>query len=300
MAGSDDADGQANPHAAWRFSVAQGVNAAYGPAPGLAVLAVAGSVGTGLADRWSDLEVDCYWWEPPSDCDRRRPVGELGATVEAFWAYDGSDAEWSEDYRLGTLPVTVSNFTVATVEAFLDAVLRDADTDPVKHFRLAAIEGCRVLRGESLLAGWRQRAAGYPDALVQAVAAEALSPAQLPGWSARYALAERGDRIALHALLSAVEQGVLGAILALNRTYRSHRQAKWQRHLLAGLPLVPARLEARLDQLWDRDPVIALGEAEALVAETIELAEGQVGADLSGVRAALGERRQAAAPPATA
>ena len=36
----------------------------------LAALAVAGSVGAGLADRFSDLELDCYWSSPPGDAFR--------------------------------------------------------------------------------------------------------------------------------------------------------------------------------------------------------------------------------------
>jgi hypothetical protein len=92
------------------------VVAAYGPAPNLAVAAVAGSVGAGLADRWSDLELDCYWREPPSDEDRRRPSRVLGVDLEGFWDYDEEEEEWSEVYQLGPLGVTISNFTVTTVE----------------------------------------------------------------------------------------------------------------------------------------------------------------------------------------
>ncbi|HEV2932758.1 MAG TPA: hypothetical protein VGY96_06480 [Streptosporangiaceae bacterium] len=32
----------------------------------LAALAVAGSVGARIADRFSDLELDCYWAHPPA------------------------------------------------------------------------------------------------------------------------------------------------------------------------------------------------------------------------------------------
>jgi hypothetical protein len=35
--------------------------------------------------------------------------------------------EWSEDYRVGSLTVTASNFIVATVEGFLDAVVDQAE-----------------------------------------------------------------------------------------------------------------------------------------------------------------------------
>jgi hypothetical protein len=48
----------------------------------LAALAVAGSVGSGLADRFSDLELDCYWFSAPSDLDRTAPVDVLGGELK--------------------------------------------------------------------------------------------------------------------------------------------------------------------------------------------------------------------------
>jgi len=101
---------EATPHVVWRLRAAERVAVAYGPAPNLAVAAVAGSVGAGLADRWSDLELDCYWREPPSDEDRRGPIRALGVDLEGFWDYDEDEEEWSEVYQLGPLAVTISNF----------------------------------------------------------------------------------------------------------------------------------------------------------------------------------------------
>jgi hypothetical protein len=68
---SEGGPGKANVHAAWRMEVAERAAAAYAPNQRLAVFAVAGSVGTARADRFSDLEVDCYWHEPPEDLSRR-------------------------------------------------------------------------------------------------------------------------------------------------------------------------------------------------------------------------------------
>jgi hypothetical protein len=291
-------DVEAGPHVAWRLRTAERVQAAYGPAPNLAVVAVAGSVGAGFADRWSDLEVDCYWRDPPSDDDRRGPVRVLGADREMFWDYDENDAEWSEDYQLGALSVTVSNFTLTTAERFLDAVLDECDVDPVKHYRLAAIGSSRALRGSHTLADWRERLATYPDELIAAVVEAALNPDRLPGWSARLALAERGDTIAVHGLLAALTQGVFSAVLAINRTFQAHRLPKWQRHVISNLALRPALLESRLAQVWNREPQVALADAEALVYDTIELAERELGRRLDNTRAALAEQREAMEPPA--
>jgi hypothetical protein len=253
---------EASPHVVWRLRAAQRVVAAYGPAPNLAVAAVAGSVGAGLADRWSDLELDCYWREPPSDEDRRRPSRVLGVDLEGFWDYDEEEEEWSEVYQLGPLGVTISNFTVTTVERFLDAVLNDSDLDPVKHYRLAAIGSGRALRGARTLDTWRERLGTYPDALVVAVVEAVLNPDRFPGWTARQPLAERGDTIAVHSLLSAVAQGIFSAVLAINRIFQSHQLPKWQRRLLGTLPLRPTRIESRLDDIWHRGPLDAIAEAK--------------------------------------
>ncbi len=70
MAQHDGGSGEANVHAAWRLALAERAARAYASNQKLAALTVAGSVGTGLADQFSDLELDCYWFDPPSDLDR--------------------------------------------------------------------------------------------------------------------------------------------------------------------------------------------------------------------------------------
>ena len=143
VAGPGGEVSQANVHAAWRMALAGQAAKAYAGNAKLAALAVAGSVGSGLADRFSDLELDCYWFSAPSDLDRTVPVDALGGELKHLWDYDQDEEEWSEDYRLGELDVTISNFLTGTIDRFLDEVVLRADTDPVKHMRLAALQGSR-------------------------------------------------------------------------------------------------------------------------------------------------------------
>jgi hypothetical protein len=212
--------------------------------------------------------------------------------LEDFWDYDATEQEWSENYRLGQLGVTVSNFTVATMEQFLDMIVDTADTDPVKHMRLAAIRRCHVLSGAGLIDAWRVRASRYPDQLVTAMVEQTLTSTMLTGWSARDALVSRGDHIAIHALLCRIEHGVLGTLLALNRTYQPHSIAKWQQQLLAGFDLAPDALAQRLEDLWHGPYPRALMSAETLLAETLRLAAQYSSADLGDFREALAERRR--------
>jgi uncharacterized protein DUF4037 len=163
--------------------------------------------------------------------------------------------------------------------------------------RLAAIQCCRPLLGAELIGAWRSRARQYPDRLADLMVERALTPGVLAGWAAREALAQRGDDIAIHALLAGIEQAVLAALLALNRIYRPHRQAKWQRRLIAELRISPGRLAERLQSVWHAPHHDAFLRAEALMTETVQLAGERTRADLHFFRDALAERRQPAGPP---
>lgn len=271
--------------------MAERAAAAYAGNGKLAALAVAGSVGAGLADRFSDLELDCYWSSPPGDADRTGPIGRLGGELTGFWDYDEADREWSEDYVLGGLGVTVSNFTTGTVEQFLDDVVQRADTDPVKHMRLAALQRSRPLLGGDLITCWRARADRFPGELARVLVQQALAGEVLTGWQARDALAARGDDLAARDLLTRAGQAVVQAILAVNHVYLPHRQLKWQRHLVSGLAVVPGRLTERLEAMTAGPPARAFPAAETLLEDTVLLAEARTGADLSAFRRALAERR---------
>jgi hypothetical protein len=143
VAGTSGDTSQPTVHAAWRMAEARRAAQAYQPNPKLAALAVAGSVGSGLADQFSDLELDCYWFSAPGDQDRAGPIRALGGDLTALWDYDQDEEERSEDYRLGELDVTVTNFLTGSVERFLDQVVQDADTDLVKHMHLVALQRSR-------------------------------------------------------------------------------------------------------------------------------------------------------------
>jgi hypothetical protein len=182
VARPDGESGPASVHAGWRLALAERAARAYASNVKLAALTVAGSVGTGLADRFSDLELDCYWFDPPGDLDRSGPVHLLGGELEALWDYDHDEEEWSDDYQLGDLEVTVSSFLVSTIDRFVDDVVLRTESDPVKHMRLAALHRSRPLAGTELISAWRARAAVYPDKLVAAMVARSLGPDVLGGW----------------------------------------------------------------------------------------------------------------------
>ena len=289
--------GAGNVHAGWRMAVAGRAAEAYEGNRNLAALAVAGSVGAGLADRFSDLELDGYWIGPPTDLDRVAPVRALGGELTHWGEYDPGEEEWSEEYRVGELGVTVSNFLAGSIERFLDDVVLRASTDPVRHMRLAALQRSRPLLGAELMAAWRARAGAFPDTLVSALVEQALAPEVLRGWAAREALVSRGDDLAVSDLLTRAGHAVVRVVLALNRVYLPHWPLKWQHHLITGLGLAPERLAERLRPLTAGRPQEALQAAEALLAETLTLVDAHCDADISALRRALSERRPAIDPP---
>jgi hypothetical protein len=170
-------------------------------------------------------------------------------------------------------------------------VVQRADTDPVKHMRLAALQRSRPLLGGDLITSWRARADRFPGELARVLVQQALAEEVLTGWQARDALAARGDDLAARDLLTRAGQAVVQAILAVNRVYLPHRQLKWQRHLVSGLAVVPGRLTERLEAMTASPPARAFPAAETLLEDTVLLAEARTGADLSAFRRVLAERR---------
>jgi len=113
----------------------------------------------------------------------------------------------------------------------------------------------------------------------------------LTGRDAQEALASRGDDLAIHDLVTRAERAVLARSLALNGVYLPHPLFRWQRHLIGGLDLVPERLAPRLRWLWTSGSAQALEEAEALLAETVLLAQTHTDANIGSFSEHLAQRR---------
>jgi hypothetical protein len=115
---------------------------------------------------------------------------------------------------------------------------------------------------------------------VAAVVARSLSPDVLRGWGARQALADRGDDLAIHDLLTRAAHAVFGAVLALNGVYSPHLMIKWQSHLIGELDVMPEHFAERLHLLWTSGNAQALREAETLLTDTVQLT-ARTDADIS-------------------
>lgn len=265
--------------------------AVYAGNPKVAATAAAGSVGSGLADEWSDLELDVYWHAPPTDDDRRHPIDVLGGDIEQYWPYDADEEEWGEEYSLGGLGVGVSSFAVESVRRFIRRVTVEGDPAPIVQVRVAAIRAAAPLTGVDLLAEWKQRAETYPDLLQRRMVARYLRPERLAGWHLREALVHRGDLLALHRIIGRAERSVVGALHGLNRVFLGNPLMKWEQATVSQFRLAPPDLLQRLAAAWMGDVRARVRAVEGLLGETLELAERELGMSFAETRRVLARRR---------
>jgi len=86
---------------------------------------------------------------------------------------------------------------------------------------------------------------------------------------------------------------ILGVLAGVNRVYFSPVQFKRTRRFVARMKVAPPDLAERLDGLFDAQVEDAIGGAEQLVAETLEVVRREVpDANLGALRRQPGERQQ--------
>jgi hypothetical protein len=95
-----------------RRALAELVAPAYATNPKVAGVLLAGSVARGIADQFSDIEIDIFWHAPPTDQDRRAPIERAG------WqpVYRHVDEnEWADGFLIAGVKVDTSQFLVSTL-----------------------------------------------------------------------------------------------------------------------------------------------------------------------------------------
>jgi hypothetical protein len=257
----------------WRLEVAREMAGHYAQNEKVAAVVVAGSVGHGRADAYSDIELDVFWLKPPTDEERKRPIKALAGEIIAFHAYE--DDEWSEDFLTGKMQVDVSNFLVDTIDRYLGEVLL-GDTAVLKQCRLAALQHGVAVVGREQIENWQARITPYPDALRRAMIAENLSFNALGIWYMRDVLLARQDWLFLADVLVRMQQRILGALHGLNGLYLAHPGFKWLNETIAEMTLAPPKLATRLQHINHSPPAEAISPLHHLLQETVALAEQEL------------------------
>jgi hypothetical protein len=269
-----------------RRALAEIVAPEYAANPKVAGVLLAGSVARGIADGFSDIEIDIFWHAPPTDQDLLAPIERAGREI----VYRHVDEnEWADGFLIEGIKVDTSQFLVSTIDRWLDDVLIRADIEPEYQVRITAIQHGRSLHGAELIARWRDRTAAYPAALAHAMVAG------YSGFRPRYLLemlAAREDVLILHQDLVAAEQLILSILMGVNRVYAPHPYHKWLDWEIAQLPLAPADLNRRLRGILRAEPRLAVEQLSRLIEETLALVDRQLpGFDTRAARAQFEDRR---------
>jgi len=229
-------------------------------------VAVLGSVGAGLADEHSDLELLFLADDVPKPEAVRAWLGSIGAR-DAIARRDGeSVSAWC---RVDGVEVEPYWDAVATEEPEVDAILAGEALD---HSRLAlahVLTHCVVLRDAGVIRGLAARLEPYPDDLALRLVEHALEGLDVP--SAHPGAALRNDRLAVHHFLELDAYRALRIVFALNRRWEPPRW-KWLRHWAADLEIAPPRLAERVEAaLVEPDSVAAVRALQELTLEALEL-----------------------------
>jgi hypothetical protein len=272
----------------WRLALAERVGRAYAVDPRARVVMVAGSTGRGTADRYSDVEIDVYWSEPPTDDERRAAVERSGATLLELHPYEAD--EWAEWISLGGFYLHTSTFLVATMERYLREVLEDCSTALDPQMRLFSLLHAQTLVGEDLVARWCGRALAYPTALAEAVVREHLSFGRL-GYSGAV-FAARDDLLPLYDVFCETEREILWVLLGLNRLYLPTPSLKQADELIAEMRLAPPDLARRLKDVFRLPPIDGVAALNRLCEDVFALVETHLpGVDTAQPRAGFTHHR---------
>jgi hypothetical protein len=259
-----------SPAVARRISLAERAAVAYRTNPKVAAVLIAGSVARGLADEYSDIELDVYWSAAPTEADRRAAVETAGWT-RTYGEVD--EVEWADGYLVDGVKVDTSGFLTSTIDGYLDAALDRADTEPELQVRITALLHGRSLHGHELIDAWRARCAVYPSDLGRAMVGKGthLWPRHRMAM-----LAARGDVLLLHRDLVDNLQGILDALFGLNGVYAPHPFHKWLDWEATLLAVKPPDLATRIRRTLTAPAVEAVEQISTLTYDTFDLLQQQL------------------------
>ena len=269
-----------------RRALAESVAPAYAANPKVAGVLLAGSVARGIADQFSDIEIDIFWHTPPADEDLLAPIERCG--WELLYRHVDQN-EWADGFFIEGIKVDTSQFLVSTIDGWLDDVVERGDIEPEYQVRITAIQHGRPLHGMELIERWRATTAVYPRTLAHAMVAECRS------FRPRYLLemlAARDNVLVLHQDLVAAEQLILSVLMGVNRMYAPHPYHKWLDWEVGQLTIAPPDLNRRLRHILRAEPHAAVDQLAQLIEETFALIERHMPEfDTSAARAVFDERR---------
>ncbi|MCQ3932904.1 MAG: hypothetical protein DPW16_20840 [Chloroflexi bacterium] len=287
----------------WRIALAQKIAPIYASIPDVAAVALLGGVARGLGDKYSDLDIACFWNRTPTEDERRvamqqfEPLLKTPVFIRGFETHMAfPDPEhglfWEEAAYIGGdnttgFKIDVNHRTVAAMQRILEDVTVGLDTDGHKLETLYSIRRVMVLHGAPLIEQWQTQAAIYPDAL-----AEKLLLMHLPAMGTNLDMhLFRGELLEFYRMLTEATFHLVAALLALNHIYRP--DLKRLASLANEMAIKPPNLAPRIYALMRDDPTQAMQDFYQLADEVFTLVEQHLPhLDLTAAHAKFSSRRQ--------
>ena len=259
----------------WRIVLARRIVPIYANHPKVKVVIVGGSVGRGIADRYSDVEIGVFWIEPPSEAERQTLAERIGVVYREHmspYKFDPrhpGEEEADEDIYVGGekdsgFNVDIKHKTIAAVEQYL---IEMCDHCQPHDNRLAEVLSHSIpLYGQSLAEQWRRKVATYPTELVQKIVQTQLRFEQ---WWLCEQFAKEEEIILVQEQFSECLTKIISVLAALNRVYAP--EIKWTDWSIKQLQIAPSNLTHQAKQIFEQPPQVAAHQLRQLIEETFDL-----------------------------
>ncbi len=235
-----------------------------GPAAAL----LTGSVSTGEADEYSDIDLILYFAEAIPGDEAIEAVRAAAGGGAAISIGPRTELACAIQFPVDGVQVQLAHETLASVEADIAKVVDEHEVDTPLQKALEGLHTGVPLHGAETIERLRGRAA-YSEEVQRAMVQTFWRFSPL--WYVADQL-ERRDAIVWHyEVMAQSAYNVLGVLAGLNRVWFTTFQLKRMQKLVDSFELAPPRLAQRLEALFDPDAKKAVAELERLVGETREL-----------------------------
>jgi len=222
-----------------------------------------GSAASGGVDGFSDVDLLLYYDSVPSSVALTAARARIGA--ERFAGTDWPGEGYSERYDIGGIHCQLGHALIEPWEAEIRRVVDELELDARLMKQLMGLAEGRPLHGETLIEGWRRRAAFTPR-LQRAMIEHHWR--FFPWWHYEEKLSRRDTTVWRHEVLVQSAYNLVGVLAALNRTYFSNFEFKRVHACLVAFDVAPRAFAERLEALFTATPGDSTAELERLVDET--------------------------------
>ena len=259
----------------WRIALARRIVPIYANHPKVKAVIVGGSVGRGISDQYSDVEIGVFWTEPPSEAERRTLAERVGIVHKEqmspykFEPNHPGEEEADEDVYVGGdkdngFKVDIKHKTIAAAEQYLVEMF---DHCQPHDDRLAEVLFHSIpLYGQSLIEQWRRKIATYPTKLAQKIVQTQLRFEQ---WWLCEQFAKEEEMILVQEQFSERLAIIISVLATLNRVYAL--EIKWTDWSIKQLQIAPSTLTRRAKRVFEQPPQVGAQQLRQLIEETFDL-----------------------------